>query len=158
MQAEARNKIFIFLLAVIFLFTFNLKVKSDAENSLEFECLTETGVSGLFQNQKKFLKDTQFFPYKTIMSFNNDYQDLTEKDNTLKKEIEAKYKFKCHQEVNKKLLHCSPTGKIVSYDIKFSLETLRYRKSLISDYWIMGKGNEVDYVHIAHGYCYRINN
>ena len=92
------------------------------------------------------------------MSFNNDYQDLTEKDSTLKKEIEAKYKFKCHQEENKKLLHCSPTGKIASYDIKFSLETLRYRKSLISDYWIMGKGNEVDYVHIAHGYCYRINN
>ena len=42
--------------------------------------------------------------------------------------------------------------------LKFSLETLRYRKTLITDYWIEGKGNEVDYAHIAHGYCYIIEN
>ena len=37
-------------------------------------------------------------------------------------------------------------------------KTLRYRKTLITDYWIDGKGSEVDYVHVAHGYCYNIEN
>ena len=40
----------------------------------EFECLSETSASGLFQNQRKFLKESEFFPYKTIMSFSDNYE------------------------------------------------------------------------------------
>ena len=55
----------------------------------------ETGASGLFQNQRKFLKETEFFPYKTLMIFSNNFLSLKEKDNTFKRESEAKYQFDC---------------------------------------------------------------
>ena len=51
----------------------------------EYECLLETSASGLFQNKRKFLKDTQFFPYKTLMIFSNNFETLKEKDNTFKR-------------------------------------------------------------------------
>ncbi len=131
---------------------------ADTETYTEFECLSETRVSGLFQNQRKFLKDSEFFPYKTVMSFSNNYEVLKEKDNTFKKNTETKYKFQCEKNKNSSVLTCTPVGKVKTYQIRFSLNTLRYRKSLITDFWIEGKGNEVDYVHISHGYCYRIYN
>ena len=62
------------------------------------------------------------------------------------------------KKMKKKNLKLFSKGKVKSYNIKFSLETLRYRKTLITDYWIEGNGNEVDYAHIAHGYCYIIEN
>ena len=153
MQVEV-NKV---IIIILIFFTIIFKVKAGLENTIEYECLTETGVSGLFQNQRKFLKETEFFPDKTIMGFSNDFQNLTEKDISIKKETETKYKFNCKKENTKKILRCDPVGKVISYKIKFSLDTLRYRKSLITDYWIEGRGNEIDYVHISHGYCYRIN-
>ena len=70
--------------------------KTEANNELsEYECLLETGASGLFQNQRKFLKETQFFPYKTLMIFSNNFSSLKEKDNTFKRESEAKYQYDC---------------------------------------------------------------
>ena len=151
-----QKKTFFFLLSIIFIIEINLY--ANTESHTEFECLSETRVSGLFQNQRKFLKDSEFFPYKTIMSFSNNYEALKEKDNTFKKNTETKYKFQCRRNKNKSLLTCKPIGEVKTYQIRFSLDTLRYRKSLITDFWIVGKGNEVDYVHISHGYCYRINN
>ena len=143
---------------VFIFFIMKINLYANTEIHTEFECLSETRVSGLFQNQRKFLKDSEFFPYKTIMSFSNNYEVLKEKDNTFKKNTETKYQFQCIRKKNKSLLTCTPIGEMRTYQIRFSLDTLRYRKSLITDYWILGKGNEVDYVHISHGYCYRINN
>ena len=156
MQVEVNKPILLFLIFCFLIFHF--KVNAQLETSIEYECLTETGVSGLFQNQRKFLKETEFFPDKTIMSFVNDFQTMTEKDISIKKETETKYKFNCKKADRRKIIDCHPSGKVISYKIKFSLDTLRYRKSLITDYWIEGRGNEIDYVHISHGYCYRINN
>ena len=52
---------------------------------------------------------------------------------------------------------CKPVDDNNTYNIVLSLESLRYRKTLITNYWLFGKGNEVDYVHVAHGYCYDID-
>ena len=150
MLAEVRILIFTLILYL----SLNLKAYAD----IEYECLTETAVSGLFQSQRKFLKDSEFFPYKTIMSFNENYTQLTVKDSTYKKAVEAKYKFNCTKESNKPILNCGSTGSTNPRRIKFSLETLRYRKSVTSDYWIEGQGNEIDYIHISHGYCYSLTN
>ena len=49
------------------------KTEANNENPSEYECLLETGASGLFQNQRKFLKETKFFPYKTLMIFSNNF-------------------------------------------------------------------------------------
>ena len=124
-----------------------------------FECFSETSVSGLFQNKKKFLKETEFFPNKTILNFSEGFKFLTERENTVKEETEAKYQFKCTKENKHSIYFCTPFGLGLSseYSIKFSLATMRFRKSVITDYWLNGKGNEVDYVHIAHGYCYDID-
>jgi len=129
--------------------------ESTTENN--FECLTETRVSGLFQFQRKFLKETEFFPHKTVFNFSKKFSLLTEKESTKEKKFEAKYKFECIKSEELNLIECTPTDKNNTYNIKFSLASLRYRKTLITDYWINGKGNEVDYVHIAHGYCYIID-
>ena len=123
-----------------------------------FECLTETRVSGLFQYKRKFLKETEFFSHKTIFNFSDRYSSLTEKESTKDRNFEAKYQFYCKKEINEDLLFCRPIDKNNNtYNILFSLKTLRYRKTLITDYWLHGRGNEVDYVHIAHGYCYNID-
>ena len=135
--------------------SFILSIEGQAENN--FECLTETRVSGLFQFQRKFLKETEFFPHKTVFNFNKQFSLLTEKESTREKKFEAKYKFECKKNKELSLIQCSPVDKNNTYNIKFSLVSLRYRKTLITDYWINGKGNEVDYVHIAHGYCYTID-
>ena len=122
----------------------------------EYECLLDTAASGLFQNKRKFLKETQFFPYKTLMYFSNNFLALKEKESNFKRESEAKYQFECKK--NKNILTCNSKGIINVYQIKFSLKTLRYRKTFITDYWLEGKGNEVDYIHVAHGYCYSVEN
>jgi hypothetical protein len=70
-------------------------MKANNDYQSEYECLLETSASGLFQNKRKFLKDTQFFPYKTLMIFSNNFETLKEKDNTFKKESESKYQFDC---------------------------------------------------------------
>ena len=145
-------------LLIIFFLALHFNTEATNEGLSEYECLLETGASGLFQNQRKFLKETKFFPYKTLMIFSNNFELLKEKDNTFKRESEAKYQYDCKKNEKETILNCSPKGKVKSYKIKFSLNTLRYRKTLITDYWIEGKGNEVDYAHIAHGYCYIIEN
>ena len=71
--------------------------------------------------------------------------------------MEAKYQFSCLKDEIKLKLTCHSIDSINSYDIDFSLSTMRYRKALITDYWLNGKGNEVDYVNIALGYCYSID-
>ena len=139
-------------------FVFHFETKANYENHSNYECLLETSASGLFQNKRKFLKDTQFFPYKTLMIFSNNFETLKEKDNTFKKESESKYQFDCKKNKTKTILTCRAKGRINVYQIKFSLKTLRYRKTFITDYWLDGKGNEVDYIHVAHGYCYSVEN
>ena len=44
----------------------------------KYECLTEARVSGLFQFERKFLKDTEFFPDKTTLNFTENYTLLTD--------------------------------------------------------------------------------
>ena len=156
MQVEGKKKIYLIICVIFCLVQFKLKT-ADA-TQIEYECLLDTGASGLFQNQRKFLKETEFFPYKTSMIFSNDFTSLKEKDNTFNRQSEAKYQFECFKNNKETTLKCIPKGKIKVYQIKFSLKTLRYRKTLITDYWIDGKGSEVDYVHVAHGYCYNIEN
>ena len=95
----------------------------------------------LFQNKRKFLKDTQFFPYKTLMIFSNNFEILKEKDNTFKKESESKYQFDLKKNKTKTILTCRSKGRINVYQIKFSLKTLKCRKTFITDYWLKGKGN-----------------
>ena len=92
------------------------------------------------------------------MIFSNNFEILKEKDNTFKKESESKYQFDCKKNKTKTILNCKPKGRINVYQIKFSLKTLRYRKIFITDNWLEGKGNEVDHIHVAHGYCYSIEN
>ena len=151
-----KKKLLLFIFCTFFFSGSTLFSKNTS--AFEFECLSETRVSGLFQNQRKFLKNSEFFPYKTIMSFTNDYKNLKEKDNSVKNITEAKYNYKCKKNESNSIISCSPVGIVNGYEIKFSLETLRYRKSLLTDFWIEGKGNEVDYVHLSLGYCYSINN
>ena len=156
LEEDNKKKILIILVSIFVIFKFELF--ADVETDIEFECLSENRVSGLFQNNRKFLKDSEYFPYKTIMSFSKNYELMNEKDNTRKKSSESKYTFQCKKAQDKPLLTCNPVGIVKSYQIKFSLETLRYRKNLLTDFWIEGKGSEVDYIHISLGYCYRINN
>ena len=157
MQVEDNQKFRFIILISCFLF-FNLETKANEEKFSQYECLLETSASGLFQNKRKFLKDTLFFPYKTLMVFSNNFTSLKEKDNTFKKESEAKYQFDCKKNKKEHTVTCVPKDRVSAYQIKFSLKTLRYRKTYITDYWVEGKGNEVDYLHIAHGYCYSIEN
>ena len=99
----------------------HFKTEANNEKLSEYECLLETSASGLFQNQRKFLKETQFFPYKTLMIFSNNFQSLKEKENTFKRESEAKYQYDCKKNEKETILNCSPIGKFKSYKIKFSL-------------------------------------
>ena len=156
LEEDSKNKILIILLS--FLFFYEIRLFADNKIFVEFECLSETRVSGLYQNERKFLKDSEFFPYKTIMSFSDNYEILSESDNSYKKNTESKYKFHCKKNENSSLITCDPVGAVKAYQVWFSLETLRYRKSLLTDFWIEGKGNEIDYAHLSLGYCYRINN
>ena len=146
------------LIFISFFLALHFEMKAINDYQSEYECLLETSASGLFQNKRKFLKDTQFFPYKTLMIFSNNFEILKEKDNTFKKESESKYQFDCKKNKTKTILTCRAKGRINAYQIKFSLKTLRYRKTFITDYWLEGKGNEVDYIHVAHGYCYSVEN
>ena len=123
----------------------------------KYECLTEARVSGLFQFERKFLKDTEFFPDKTTLNFTENYTLLTEMENTKENKFEAKYQFNCKNDAKINSIICRPVDDNNTYNIVLSLESLRYRKTLITNYWLFGKGNEVDYVHIAHGYCYDID-
>lgn len=150
---------FILIILVLFFFqerkvlTGNIQIHDESN----FECLLESGVSGLFQFKRKFLKDTKFFPHKTIFNFTENFSVLIEKENTRAKEMEAKYQFLCSKKENTMILSCEPLEGEKPYYINFSLSTMRYRKFLITDYWINGNGNEVDFVHIGHGYCYSID-
>ena len=123
----------------------------------KYECLTEARVSGLFQFERKFLKDTEFFPDKTTLNFSENYTLMTEMESTKEKKFEAKYQFNCENEEKFNSIICKPIDDNNTYNIVLSLDSLRYRKTLITNYWLFGKGNEVDYVHIAHGYCYDID-
>ena len=123
----------------------------------KYECLTETRVSGLFQFERKFLKETEFFPDKTTLNFSENYTLMTEMESTKEKKFEAKYQFNCRNEEKFNSIICKPVDDINTYSIILSLDSLRYRKTLITHYWLDGRGNEVDYVHIAHGYCYDID-
>ena len=146
---------FFFLLSLIFVK--NLLAEEIKNQNKKYECLTDTRVSGLFQFKRKFLKETEFFPSKTILNFSKSYSMLTEKEIIRGKKFEAKYQFTCDKEKVSDLLVCRPIDKNNTYNIILSLETMRYRKILITNYWLNGKGNEVDYVHIANGYCYDID-
>ncbi len=123
----------------------------------KYECLTETRVSGLFQFERKFLKETEFFPDKTTLNFSENYTLMTEMESTKEKKFEAKYQFSCENEEKFNSIICKPIDDNNTYNIILSLDSLRYRKTLITHYWLDGRGNEVDYVHIAHGYCYDID-
>ena len=146
--------IIIFILIILAKICFSQN-KLTVDNN--FECISETRVSGLFQFKRKFLKETEFFPSKTTFNFRKNFALLTEKEITREKKFEAKYQFECKKNENFDVITCKPIDKNNTYSIKFSLDTLRYRKTLITDYWLNGKGNEIDYVHIAHGYCYEID-
>ena len=123
----------------------------------KYECLSETRVSGLFQFERKFLKETEFFPDKTTLNFSENYTLMTEMESTKEKKFEAKYQFNCKNEEKINSIICKPIDDNNTYSIILSLDSLRYRKTLITRYWLDGRGNEVDYVHIAHGYCYDID-
>ena len=123
----------------------------------KYECLTETRVSGLFQFERKFLKETEFFPDKTTLNFSENYTLMTEMESTKEKKFEAKYQFNCENAEKFNSIICKPIDDNNTYNIILSLDSLRYRKTLITHYWLDGRGNEVDYVHIAHGYCYDID-
>ena len=146
---------------IIFIFLISITTSSIAANQdmyeKKYECLTEARVSGLFQFERKFLKDTAFFPDKTTLNFTENYTLLTEMENTKENKFEAKYQFNCQNEEKINSIICRPVDDNNTYNIVLSLESLRYRKTLITNYWLFGKGNEVDYVHIAHGYCYDID-
>ena len=148
------KKIILYLLITFFI---NINCLLSDNRSKNYECFSETSVSGLFQNKKKFLKETDFFPHKTILNFTKSFSLLIERERNKSKVNEAKYQFKCLENKIKSMLSCAPMGLTNSYTVDFSFSTMRYRKSLITDYWLHGKGNEVDYVHIAHGYCYSID-
>jgi hypothetical protein len=147
-----KKLIFLFLIGMLSKIVFGQN--NNEEN--KYECLAETRVSGLFQFEKKFLKETDFFPNKTIMNFSEKYSLLTELESTKEKKFEAKYKFRCEKDDTSLIILCSPNDNN-TYKITLSLETLRYRKILITNYWLYGRGNEVDYVHVANGYCYDID-
>ena len=146
---------------IIFIFFISMTTSSIVANQdtyeKKYECLTEARVSGLFQFERKFLKDTEFFPDKTTLNFTENYTLLTEMENTKENKFEAKYQFNCKNEKKINSIICRPVDDNNTYNIVLSLESLRYRKTLITNYWLFGKGNEVDYVHIAHGYCYDID-
>ena len=135
----------------------NLIIANQDMYEKKYECLSEARVSGLFQFERKFLKDTEFFPDKTTLNFTENYTLLTEMENTNENKFEAKYQFNCKKEEKINSIICKPVDDNNTYNIVLSLESLRYRKTLITNYWLFGRGNEVDYVHIAHGYCYDID-
>ena len=146
---------------IIFIFFISMTTSSIVANQdmyeKKYECLTEARVSGLFQFERKFLKDTEFFPDKTTLNFTENYTLLTEMENTKENKFVAKYQFNCKNDAKINSIICRPVDDNNTYNIVLSLESLRYRKTLITNYWLFGKGNEVDYVHIAHGYCYDID-
>ena len=146
---------------IFFIFLISMTTSSIVANQdmyeKKYECLTEARVSGLFQFERKFLKDTEFFPDKTTLNFTENYTLLTEMENTKGNKFVAKYQFNCKNDAKINSIICRPVDDNNTYNIVLSLESLRYRKTLITNYWLFGKGNEVDYVHIAHGYCYDID-
>ena len=102
-----KNTIFIlFFLNLEILF---LKEATASEN--KFECFSESAVSGLFQNKKKFLKDSDFFGVNTILNLTRNFEILTESDNKSNnnraKELETKYKYSCKRENNSYIISCT---------------------------------------------------
>ena len=65
------KKLLLFFLALAF--TKNLLSENIRMHEKKYECLTETKVSGLFQFERKFLKETDFFPDKTTLNFSENY-------------------------------------------------------------------------------------
>jgi hypothetical protein len=68
--------------STIYFFSFSYLVAKSETGQKNYECFSETSVSGLFQNKRKFLKETEFFPHKTILNFTKDFSLLTEKENS----------------------------------------------------------------------------
>ncbi len=125
----------------------------------EYNCVNETSLSGLIQDKKKFLKESEYFDIQNIFEFTRNYTKLTEKQKSREKNIIFQNHYVCtRQETgNNAKIYCNPESSVFSYSIIFSENTMRFKKRLITDHWLEGKGDEIDYIHIAHGSCYKIN-
>ena len=86
----------------------------------KYECLTEARVSGLFQFERKFLKETEFFPDKTSLNFSKNYTLMTEMESTKEKKFEAKYQFYCKNEEKFNSIICRPIDDNNTYNIVLS--------------------------------------
>lgn len=78
------------------------------------------------------------------MSFSDNNEILSESDNSYKKNTESNINFIAKKNENSSLITCDPVGAVKAYQVRFSLEIPRYIKSLLTDFWIEGKGNEID--------------
>ena len=84
-----KEKFLLFLTLIVF--TDSVCSKNNDFETKQYECLTETRVSGLFQFERKFLKETDFFPDKTKLVFSRNYSLLVEKENIEGQKFETKY-------------------------------------------------------------------
>ena len=106
------------------------------------------------------LKILTFISIPHIYSeFSKNYTKLTEKQKSRKKNTIFQNHYVCTIQGadNNAKIFCKPEASVFSYSIIFSRNTMRFKKRLITDHWLEGKGDEIDYVHIAHGSCYKIN-
>ena len=64
LEEDSKSKILIILLSILLIY--ETRLFADNKIFVEFECLSETRVSGLYQNERKFLKDSEFFLIKPL--------------------------------------------------------------------------------------------
>ena len=69
--------------------------------------------------RENFLKDSEFFPYKTIMSFSDNYEILSESDNSYKKIPSRNINFIARKTKNSSLITCDPVGAVKAYQVWF---------------------------------------
>ena len=91
----------------------------------EYGCITETSLSGLIQDKRKFLKESQYFDSQNVFEFTESYTKLTEKQNSREKNIifENYYLCSSHGTDNNSKINCIPDSSVFNYSIIFFLNT-----------------------------------
>ena len=125
--------------------------KSIADSS--YDCYSETSVSGIIQDKKNFLKDSDYFSAYNIFKFNEDFTLLSEQEKKIDGKLSYNNYFRCVKKIGKDIVSCVPVSSINKYIIYFSTKTLRFKKKLITNFWLNGIGEEIDYIHLSQGSC-----
>ncbi len=118
-----------------------------------YDCYSEVSISGVVQEKKNFLTESEYFSSYNIFEFNESYSKLREKEKKVDGKLAYNNYFECKKMDIKNLIFCSPVSSINKYIVYFSTKTFRFRKRSMTSFWLNGKEDEIDYIHLSQGSC-----